>query len=254
MIPNPANPQDYNRFSYVRNNPARYTDPSGHIACIDGEYCGKPPKPTTQYWERLIKKKFGVTLSGDWSMKNTSIMYFAMTNYDEAIGGNLSKFTSGLTFSFSYDAYHYGGLTSHNGNIAFHGNTLPYQNIYHELSHSIDYVSGGFFTTHLDRITVQTNNGDYVMGGPNYQRNGFGYNQTRVSDPNFLNGIEAEQHSNRTHCDRVGWCENGNTANEEWADLVANYVSGNFSDTGPFADYGITRKNWVQSIFIRPLA
>lgn len=32
VIPNVYNPQDLNRYSYVRNNPLRYTDPTGH--CI----------------------------------------------------------------------------------------------------------------------------------------------------------------------------------------------------------------------------
>jgi len=31
IVPNPFNPQDLNRFSYVRNNPLRYTDPTGHV-------------------------------------------------------------------------------------------------------------------------------------------------------------------------------------------------------------------------------
>jgi RHS repeat-associated protein len=30
IVPNPTNPQDLNRYTYVRNNPLRYTDPSGH--------------------------------------------------------------------------------------------------------------------------------------------------------------------------------------------------------------------------------
>ncbi|RMD64559.1 DUF2380 domain-containing protein, partial [Candidatus Parcubacteria bacterium] len=29
IVPNPSNPQDLNRYSYVRNNPVRYTDPTG---------------------------------------------------------------------------------------------------------------------------------------------------------------------------------------------------------------------------------
>jgi hypothetical protein len=29
-VPNPGNPLDWDRFSYVRNNPLRYVDPSGH--------------------------------------------------------------------------------------------------------------------------------------------------------------------------------------------------------------------------------
>ena len=35
IVPNPANPQSLNRYSYCLNNPLRYTDPSGHG--------GKPP-------------------------------------------------------------------------------------------------------------------------------------------------------------------------------------------------------------------
>jgi RHS repeat-associated protein len=34
IVPGYDNPQNLNRFSYVRNNPVRYTDPTGH--CIDG--------------------------------------------------------------------------------------------------------------------------------------------------------------------------------------------------------------------------
>ena len=30
IVPEPTNPQDLNRYSYVRNNPLRYTDPTGH--------------------------------------------------------------------------------------------------------------------------------------------------------------------------------------------------------------------------------
>ena len=51
IVPNPANPQDFNRYSYVRNNPVRYTDPTGHaVANEDGggcftTNCGLPIQP-----------------------------------------------------------------------------------------------------------------------------------------------------------------------------------------------------------------
>jgi RHS repeat-associated protein len=32
LVPEPRNPQDWNRYSYVRNNPLKYIDPSGHTA------------------------------------------------------------------------------------------------------------------------------------------------------------------------------------------------------------------------------
>jgi RHS repeat-associated protein len=34
IVPAPLNPQSLNRYSYVRNNPLRYTDPSGHCEVI----------------------------------------------------------------------------------------------------------------------------------------------------------------------------------------------------------------------------
>jgi RHS repeat-associated protein len=38
LVPNVANPQDINRYSYVRNNPLRYTDPSGHYILLEEEF------------------------------------------------------------------------------------------------------------------------------------------------------------------------------------------------------------------------
>ena len=40
IVPDPTNPQSYNRYAYVRNSPLNYTDPSGHRECqiiCDGE-------------------------------------------------------------------------------------------------------------------------------------------------------------------------------------------------------------------------
>ncbi|MCB0036462.1 MAG: hypothetical protein KDE51_20660 [Anaerolineales bacterium] len=34
IVPDPTNPQSFNRYSYTYNNPVKYTDPSGH--CADG--------------------------------------------------------------------------------------------------------------------------------------------------------------------------------------------------------------------------
>jgi RHS repeat-associated protein len=41
IVPHPADPQDLNRYSYVRNNPTNYTDPSGHWPWGGGCVFGK---------------------------------------------------------------------------------------------------------------------------------------------------------------------------------------------------------------------
>ncbi|NJN55451.1 MAG: DUF1080 domain-containing protein, partial [Anaerolineae bacterium] len=33
IVPDPANPQSYNRYSYARNNPLKFVDPTGHREC-----------------------------------------------------------------------------------------------------------------------------------------------------------------------------------------------------------------------------
>ena len=46
LVPDPANPQSFNRYSYVLNSPLNFTDPSGHnpicsqdgLICSDGAY------------------------------------------------------------------------------------------------------------------------------------------------------------------------------------------------------------------------
>lgn len=41
IVPNPADGQDYNRYAYVKNNPIKYFDPSGHCSVISGDlWCG----------------------------------------------------------------------------------------------------------------------------------------------------------------------------------------------------------------------
>jgi len=45
IVPNPRNPQDFNRYAYTRNNPLKYTNPSGHAADVYGNSTRPLPLP-----------------------------------------------------------------------------------------------------------------------------------------------------------------------------------------------------------------
>lgn len=67
IVPDPASPQDLNRYAYVRNSPVKYQDPTGHEVCnIDGDcsapilpaYPG-PPEPSGRYGPEIDNLKPG---------------------------------------------------------------------------------------------------------------------------------------------------------------------------------------------------
>jgi RHS repeat-associated protein len=60
LVPNPANPQDLNRYSYTRNNPLRHTDPSGHVS-IELWFKPVPQAPFANHAFLLVTDLEGVT-------------------------------------------------------------------------------------------------------------------------------------------------------------------------------------------------
>ena len=52
IVPNPSDPRDHNRYTYVRNNPLKYTDPSGH--CIFNIPCSEAINGTIQLFRNLV--------------------------------------------------------------------------------------------------------------------------------------------------------------------------------------------------------
>jgi RHS repeat-associated protein len=52
LVPDPNDPQDLNRFTYAKNSPLRYNDPSGHCATCKAIYASDGPPPP-QYQSTL---------------------------------------------------------------------------------------------------------------------------------------------------------------------------------------------------------
>jgi RHS repeat-associated protein len=67
LVPDPYNPLDWDRFSYARNNPVRYTDPTGHLVCSDKHVAGGDCSD-----EGVGLWRFGITLTGNWSNEHKS--------------------------------------------------------------------------------------------------------------------------------------------------------------------------------------
>ena len=62
IIPNPYIPADLNRYSYVRNNPIRYTDPSG--MCIDENLDGRCDNISTLQPQIISRQAWGALEPG----------------------------------------------------------------------------------------------------------------------------------------------------------------------------------------------
>jgi hypothetical protein len=50
LVPEPGNPQAWDRYAFGYNNPLRYTDPSGHMICDGDGRCGAAAGTGSQIW------------------------------------------------------------------------------------------------------------------------------------------------------------------------------------------------------------
>ena len=68
LVSDPYNPQAWDRFAYVLNNPLRYTDPTGHLVCSDPHVAeGDCSDEGAGLW------RYNISLMGRWSIENRPI-------------------------------------------------------------------------------------------------------------------------------------------------------------------------------------
>jgi RHS repeat-associated protein len=83
IVPDPANPQTFNRYSYVLNNPVRYTDPTGHCgvdatqALID--QCIAERDQLSDYYD--------ISFTGQWLLSEILTTKLSLQDLEAGLGG-----------------------------------------------------------------------------------------------------------------------------------------------------------------------
>ena len=100
IIPSPSNPQDWNRYVYVRNTPIRYSDPTGHKSCYNLGLSGGCEDSNEEtklnslfdYIDRSILNKKGTRIRGGLSSLQAmeKIVTRAAHNYGDDWDGFLN--------------------------------------------------------------------------------------------------------------------------------------------------------------------
>ncbi len=171
IVPQPGNPQDLNRFSYTRNNPLRYTDPTGHclndgsdpdcmavyngiIATLGGQFnvadLWKWDKARLQGLEGWVNR--GVRFVGNWHADNVGIVMDALNATQTSLGGStdaaLGLNHGTLTYRRGIDDAQLGpnvaGAAVFDGKnqIAFSSGDLGLALVLHETGHQVDWHVG----------------------------------------------------------------------------------------------------------------
>jgi hypothetical protein len=209
--------------------------------------------------ERILRD-FGIDVadavggvgSENWPSVQIQIIYNALSKINSVLGGNLkSSYLGGNTVSFykfknALGDGQYAGI-AHDKPMRINFSIVdvfPRHLIYHEMGHILNYAQGQRYTNSLESTAVYTDypnrEGERVMGGTPYNRiYGKGLISSSLQDP-CGKFIDAELHTP----DSFPGDPNNNTSGEEWGDLFANYIAGNFRIIND--DVGLAKYNWVE--------
>jgi len=122
MVPSPSNPQSLNRYSYVMNNPMRYTDPSGHWGISIGAFCYAGAQANYDFTKGRGSIGVGVGFSANASIYSGNVSIgggsgwnvqygydsFAHSEYvSGSYGANIGNFGVGVSGTYDFRSYDY---------------------------------------------------------------------------------------------------------------------------------------------------
>jgi hypothetical protein len=246
IVPDPYNPQDWDRYSYVRNNPLRYTDPSGHKVCWEGSTPGHCLDATGSI-KKEIKDTYGVTLSDGgathphfkdshgraWDLKNALLALLGLSRMNGGLPGNLKGIIGSATFTLnSHPEGGYMGWTVGRTVDFYNNTTIPLQNLYHEFGHVLNNLPGrdNAFSDALDNL----HDPSFITDANVLDKSAL--KSQIVNDPYRGPHVGAIQALLKTRTD----------PKEQWADIFANYAAGNIDLSKPSGP-GLDMYNFITS-------
>lgn len=250
IIPNPANPQNWNRYSYVTNRPVNFNDPSGHnaecglgeLGCKAGKYT--PPLLDPSGSLDRVLASYGITTSGNFSRQEK----WAILRGARAVGDKFAEErgngeTAADAFNAVYDPITINGVdsfdytyTDQNGNVITEtknagckteGNIITCANLVNP---------SGYFQTSVINIVHELG---HVFDPVTVQGTG-----SSSLPQDFLTDATTILHDNSTFQWRIN---TSGSQNEEFANFFVAWV---YDVWGPDADtlysnVGTTPRNWM---------
>ncbi len=249
IVPDPSNPQSFNRYSYVLNNPVNFTDPTGHypVSCRSEFYGGGGgcPDPLVTFSEAdgensewTVQEKTAI-ISGAHQVNNKLKGHGG--TFLDVYGGPVNIYHDSQTCNnaLGYDCW--ASATGSQVTVYANAGSVDSWLIMHELGHSFnantvltedDFWGEGY--KNLAQEGIYAPDGSRIAGNTNpvsysdnstYQRTDFGYQGTALNPYPY-----------RQHADAL-------TVEEDFADMFMNYVNNSFTTD----DAGVARYNWMDS-------